>query len=458
MQMETVDKNCACKGIRKCAMCAPFLVEHEKNEEEYLLQNSKKKYFIFCLKCHQAVPLNKEKLIEVEKFIKSKENATNRLLECECNQLDASNVIKLNGITLMSNFLSSAEEELFLCEMNKSEWVSSQSGRFKQDYGPKANFNKKKLNITKFTGLPSYSQLILDRLNSLKLRELEYFYPAELCNLKYESNRGSCIDPHFDDFWLWGNRIVIVSLLSNTFYTLTPGKEILHLFPECEILVPLERFSMIILYDDARNKWMHSIKKSHVYSTRIAITVRELSDEFKLPKETGVLGKQIERLALSFKGMSTGSLEKILGSSNKSSENFQKSSNFELDDNILKSLERRIDLNSYVTLKNSPTKLVLVSKNLEFKIKKYETALEKVIFQRFTKIKNQHFTEFQKNAHIFEFIEDLNGLSSICIREIADTAKEISLDCIYDETMLFYIGMQISKWREFSSQVILKFW
>ena len=50
---------------------------------------------------------------------------------------------------------------------------------------------------------------------------LEGFTPIEVNILSYEEEKGSNIASHFDDFWLWGERIVGVNLLSNTVMTYT---------------------------------------------------------------------------------------------------------------------------------------------------------------------------------------------------------------------------------------------
>ena len=39
--------------------------------------------------------------------------------------------------------------------------------------------------------------------------------------LSYEESKGSNIASHFDDFWLWGERIIGVNLLSDTLMTYT---------------------------------------------------------------------------------------------------------------------------------------------------------------------------------------------------------------------------------------------
>ena len=45
------------------------------------------------------------------------------------------------------------------------------------------------------------------------------FCPIEVNILSYSNERGSNIASHFDDFWLWGERIIGVNLLSDTVMT-----------------------------------------------------------------------------------------------------------------------------------------------------------------------------------------------------------------------------------------------
>ena len=48
---------------------------------------------------------------------------------------------------------------------------------------------------------------------------LRTFCPVEVNILLYEQSKGSNIASHFDDFWLWGERIVGLNLLSDTVMT-----------------------------------------------------------------------------------------------------------------------------------------------------------------------------------------------------------------------------------------------
>lgn len=52
-----------------------------------------------------------------------------------------------------------------------------------------------------------------------EIEELRGFMPVELCNLDYSPERGSAIDPHMDDDWIWGERLVTLNLLSPTYLT-----------------------------------------------------------------------------------------------------------------------------------------------------------------------------------------------------------------------------------------------
>ena len=87
-----------------------------------------------------------------------------------------------------------------------------------QDYGPKVNFKRQKVKLGSFNGLPPFSERLVKRMQS-ELEELRGFTPVELCNLDYSPERGSAIDPHMDDDWIWGERLITLNLLSPTYLT-----------------------------------------------------------------------------------------------------------------------------------------------------------------------------------------------------------------------------------------------
>uniref|UniRef100_A0A8C8REJ0 AlkB homolog 4, lysine demethylase n=1 Tax=Pelusios castaneus TaxID=367368 RepID=A0A8C8REJ0_9SAUR len=232
------------------------------------------------------------------------------------------------GVFVREEFVSQAEESEIVQLMDQDDWKLSQSGRRKQDYGPKVNFKKKKLKAGGFIGLPSFSQEIVRRMKAHSV--LEDFFPVEQCNLDYLPERGSAIDPHFDDWWLWGERLVSLNLLSKTvlsmscdsedslqlFATLSQGicensdrHNIDYSFPprlvpykDITVAIHLPRRSLVALYGDARYKWKHAIYRKHIEHRRICVTFRELSAEFTLGGKQEELGKALLEIALTFQG------------------------------------------------------------------------------------------------------------------------------------------------------------
>jgi len=120
------------------------------------------------------------------------------------------------------------------------------------------------------------------------------FFPIELCNLEYVPERGSAIDPHLDDSWLWGERLVTINLLSDTFLSFTSDTE--------QLLVPQPRRSLIVVSGSARHIWKHSINREHIVSRRLSITLRELSAIFLPGGEQEELGRELLATASLFAG------------------------------------------------------------------------------------------------------------------------------------------------------------
>lgn len=105
------------------------------------------------------------------------------------------------------DFLSSDE----VCQLvdgvdNVLGWDASQSGRRKKNFGPKVNFKKRKLALGNFKGFPSVTNFVRDRLK--KVPFLNDFDTVEECFLEYDMTRGSHIDPHIDDCWIWYDELL----------------------------------------------------------------------------------------------------------------------------------------------------------------------------------------------------------------------------------------------------------
>ncbi|XP_041504643.1 alpha-ketoglutarate-dependent dioxygenase alkB homolog 4 isoform X2 [Microtus oregoni] len=199
--------------------------------------------------------------------------------------------------------------------MDTDPWKPSQSGRRKQDYGPKVNFRKQKLKMAGFQGLPSFSQKVVQRMGLY--RELEDFQPVEQCNLDYSPERGSAIDPHLDDAWLWGERLVSLNLLSATVVSMSreaPGSLLLFSAPsvgapgrsvpcqEVEVAISVPCRSLLVLMGPARHQWAHAIHRRHIKARRVCATFRELASEFLPGGKQQELGRELLQAALSFQG------------------------------------------------------------------------------------------------------------------------------------------------------------
>jgi len=268
------EKVCACKGIRTCLVC-------ETKASEITLDMSTKDtdIFNFCDRCGDSAYKDT-----------APSDHPNHMGE------------KLNfpGIVIVRNFINDKEEQEIANEIDKTTWVESQSGRKKQDYGPKVNFKRKKLKPTGFSGLPNFSKFLYERMMTLPV--MEGFLPVELCNLDYHPSRGSQIVPHFDDFWVWGDRLVTINLLSDTILTMTCDER-----PGLEVLVPMPARSLIVVHGEARTIWKHAVKRSDICSRRLAITFRELTPEFLPGGQNEETGRALLDIALTFNGTSVGS-------------------------------------------------------------------------------------------------------------------------------------------------------
>ena len=155
-----------------------------------------------------------------------------------------------------------------------------------------------------FSGLPSFSRPLVKRIQELKQEGLADFIPVELCNLEYVPERGSSIDPHLDDNWLWGERLVTVNLLSDTHLTFTHNTE--------QLLVPLLRCSLVVVSGGARHSWKHSISRGHIVRRRLGITLRELSSTFLPGGGQEDTGKELLSIASTFAGKQCNGTDLLL--------------------------------------------------------------------------------------------------------------------------------------------------
>mmetsp|Transcript_147590 Transcript_147590/g.411089 ORF Transcript_147590/g.411089 Transcript_147590/m.411089 type:complete len:333 (-) Transcript_147590:47-1045(-) len=220
----------------------------------------------------------------------------------------------LTSLCLFPEFVTEAEENhlMSILDALPDFWQASQSGRRKRDFGPAINYNKQKVTVKdNYKGVPTdlLAAGALRRLRELDLAVKDSdiageklrtaFLPAGWFFQEYMPERGSNFDPHIDHAWVWGERILDLSLLGDAALSFfSPGfferaEGAAAQLPRWRIDVPLPRRSLLVFQGDARNVWQHAVLEDSVGSRRVSLTVRELSAQLK---GTGI-GSRIEHLA-----------------------------------------------------------------------------------------------------------------------------------------------------------------
>jgi alkylated DNA repair dioxygenase AlkB len=175
--------------------------------------------------------------------------------------VDLQVAFEFNGIAVIPNIMSPAEEISLLKAIDEASWSQSQSGRRKQEYGPRVNFKAQsvRLDDQNLDDSAESAPLLLPRILSILERHgaacesaastaaiptttkpLAGFEPAEVSILEYDPARGAAIEPHVDDAWVWGDRIAALSLAADTVMTFAErsGRS---------VRVPLPRRSLMIM-------------------------------------------------------------------------------------------------------------------------------------------------------------------------------------------------------------------
>jgi len=268
--------SCGCKGARFCGVCKESdrvkTLQFASAESEQLFE-----YNCFVFKdggVFYSPKLN---------FLSSMDEIYERVMEVRSSQAED---FKLDGITLFEDFLSVEEEAIMVEQIDQAEWVLSQSGRRKQDYGPRVNFKHKKVKVDRFVGVPVYADLVLSRLTSINIDKFGNYRPFELCNLEYERVRQSAIEFHRDDVWIWGERLISLNLLDRSVMTFENREK------KFIVFVYMPRRSLLLFGGEARYLWRHGIFSRHIENRRIALTMREPGKDFS---ENGALFEKYGR-------------------------------------------------------------------------------------------------------------------------------------------------------------------
>uniref|UniRef100_A0AC34G3K1 Alpha-ketoglutarate-dependent dioxygenase AlkB-like domain-containing protein n=1 Tax=Panagrolaimus sp. ES5 TaxID=591445 RepID=A0AC34G3K1_9BILA len=268
--------SCACKGIRYCAACLDSERVKRFNSENVNHNFEDYQTYVFNpadQKCYSSPNLSTNSTVaDIQKN-------SDWLQQQSSTDLANIESFKINGLLILDNFLNEDEETKLVKEIETTPWALSQSGRRKQDYGPKVNFKHKKVKCDRFIGVPKYADELLKRMNEKSNGILNSYQPFELCNLEYEPSRLSAIELHQDDMWIWGNRLISLNLLSDSVMTYenSQSKQIVFVF--------MQRRYLLSMFNEARYKWKHGIFSHHIIGRRIALTMREPAEAFQIGGE-----------------------------------------------------------------------------------------------------------------------------------------------------------------------------
>ncbi|KAF5225037.1 hypothetical protein ECC02_001971 [Trypanosoma cruzi] len=191
--------------------------------------------------------------------------------------------IRIEGLFVIPDFLSLLDEEKLVSFLDEpsslSGWKHSQSGRRKQDFGPRANFKKRKLNTSGIRGMPKQLESVMEKVKSF-VRDItsKEYHIVEVSALEYTSENSSSIDPHIDDTWVWGNRVGGLNLLEDTVMTFVNNEG-------TAVDVFLPRGAFFLLSNGSRYDWLHGIRLENIKHRRISFTFREFSNDLDIDRE-----------------------------------------------------------------------------------------------------------------------------------------------------------------------------
>jgi alkylated DNA repair protein alkB family protein 4 len=222
-------------------------------------------------------------------------NAESLIAHFKLDSQTAPDCAGFQGVRIFPDFLSLSESDELLREIDRSMFVKAQSGKRKQHYGPKINFNKKKMKADDFQGLPAYAARIEDRLRRLAKSQpagdpferasfaaaLDAFETTDVFVLQYFEREESNLDFHTDDTFAYGELILDLSLESDsvlTFLRKNPGAG--PKVMEC-VRVPLPARSAAVVYGQARFGWEHAILSYDIADRRTSITLRTLHEDLR---------------------------------------------------------------------------------------------------------------------------------------------------------------------------------
>lgn len=269
---------CNCKGIRTCALC--------EDSKDSILKNKQKLVESSTTVNLGRIVHHKEIGPSVLEFFISKQSILDHLQKLDLNLVCPELFLpEFKGLFIVQNCFELEEVHQILSEISKTAWSASQSGRLKQDFGVKINYKKRKIK-SKLEDIqfPKYKQVIEEKLSKLNLEPFNNFSIHEIGNLFYQKELKSHIEPHIDDAWVWGDRIVGINLLSNIKMSFTHEVELIEAGKRLtfEIELPIGENEIYMMSRESRQIWKHGVKSENIEKDRIVITCREFVKDISI--------------------------------------------------------------------------------------------------------------------------------------------------------------------------------
>jgi alkylated DNA repair protein alkB family protein 4 len=206
------------------------------------------------------------------------------------------------GVHVFEELVTPAEADRLLAAIEEQPFRPAQSGKQKQHYGARVNFNKRKVRAEGFEGLPDWAgwleartraRLGLPSHGAVALgRAMQSFRTTDVFVLRYREQARSNLDFHVDDTFAYGEAILALSLESDSLMTFLRERPGVRERPgqrarpgeapgwDC-VRVALPARSLSILYGPARFEWQHAILAYDIRGRRTSVTLRTLSAELR---------------------------------------------------------------------------------------------------------------------------------------------------------------------------------
>lgn len=185
----------------------------------------------------------------------------------------------MQGLSLITNFITQEEHDALLKFIyEQKEWASAPGQRRVLQYGYKYNYTERDAKPEKTTPIPDlFVKVLLRKLEESK--EIKLKVDQVIVN-EYEPGQG--IAPHIDHTKHFGPVVASLSLgwAYNMNFAKQGGEE------KKQLLLPV--CSLLVLQDEARYKWTHSIERrlddtlptgeTAERGTRVSITFRSMKE------------------------------------------------------------------------------------------------------------------------------------------------------------------------------------